>query len=177
MTRPIRNPDARAAQGHPAGYVSRVLANGIDILLVYVAFIATLWFLQTTLGLLGVRPTSDTIVPPVWVTVTVLPVMYGIYATYGWATSGRTVGKEILGLRVVGLDGQLLSGGRAFRRAIWCGIVGAIGLLLVLVNKRNAALQDLLVKSAVIYDWRELGVLQNRVADQPAGATLEDAVA
>jgi len=159
MSRRIRSVEGLAAQGQPAGYVSRVLSNVIDGLLVYVAYIATIWFLQITLGLLGIRPTSDTITPPIWVTVTMLPVMYGIYCTYGWATSGRTVGKEVLGLRVVSLDGTLLSGGRAFRRAIWCGILGTLGLFLVLINKRNAAIQDLIVKSAVIYDWRELGVL------------------
>jgi len=43
---------------------------------------------------------------------------------------------------------------RAFVRAFICALIGIPLLLWAAVSKRNAALYDLPLKTAVIYDWR-----------------------
>jgi uncharacterized RDD family membrane protein YckC len=67
------------------------------------------------------------------------------YLTAGWAIAGRTVGMQVLGLRLVGRSGTPL-------RAVFC-LAFPAGLLWILVSRRNASLQDLVFRSTVIYDW------------------------
>jgi uncharacterized RDD family membrane protein YckC len=74
------------------------------------------------------------------------------YLAAGWTTTGRTPGKQLAGLRVVDRGGRLLRPGRAVLRALLCVLFPA-GLLWVLVSRSNASLQDLVVRSAVLYDW------------------------
>jgi uncharacterized RDD family membrane protein YckC len=75
------------------------------------------------------------------------------YLTCGWTWTGRTVGKQVAGLRVVDRSGRRLSAIRALPRAVLCVLFPA-GLLWILVSRRNASVQDVVVGSAVIYDWR-----------------------
>jgi uncharacterized RDD family membrane protein YckC len=62
------------------------------------------------------------------------------------------VGKQLAGLRVVDRNGQRLSLRRSFARAVLYVLFPA-GLLWVLASRRNASLQDLVVGTAVLYDW------------------------
>jgi uncharacterized RDD family membrane protein YckC len=75
------------------------------------------------------------------------------YLTSGWTSTGRTVGKQVAGLRVADRSGRRLPIGRALVRAVLYVLFPA-GLLWVLVSHRNASVQDLIVGSAVTYDWR-----------------------
>jgi uncharacterized RDD family membrane protein YckC len=74
------------------------------------------------------------------------------YLTFGWATTGRTLGKQLAGLRAVNRGGGRLPYPRALLRAVLC-VLFPVGLLWVLVSRRNYAVHDLLVRSAVVYDW------------------------
>jgi uncharacterized RDD family membrane protein YckC len=74
------------------------------------------------------------------------------YLAVGWASTGRTPGKQLAGLRVVDRDGRPLGPARALLRAALCVLFPA-GLLWVLVSRGNWSVQDLLVRSAVVYDW------------------------
>jgi uncharacterized RDD family membrane protein YckC len=62
------------------------------------------------------------------------------------------VGKQIAGLRVVDRAGRRLSLWRSFCRALLYVLFPA-GLLWVLASRRNASVQDLVVRTAVVYDW------------------------
>jgi uncharacterized RDD family membrane protein YckC len=75
-----------------------------------------------------------------------------LYLTFSWSATGRSVGKQIAGLRVVDRGGQRLSVRRSFARAVLYVLFPA-GLLWVLASRRNASLQDLVVGTAVVYDW------------------------
>lgn len=75
-----------------------------------------------------------------------------LYLTYFWVTTGRTPGKQVLGLRVVDPADRRLRVWRAGARAILC-LLSPVGLLWVVVSRRNASIQDLVVRSAVAYDW------------------------
>jgi uncharacterized RDD family membrane protein YckC len=73
------------------------------------------------------------------------------YLTVGWATAGRTVGGAVLGVRVVGRGGGRLGWTRSVCRAVLCVLV-PLGLLWAAVSARRRSVQDLLVRSAVLYD-------------------------
>ena len=74
------------------------------------------------------------------------------YLTAGWAISGRTFGKSLMGLRVVSTRGRLLGWTRAFLRAVFC-VFFPVGLFWVLIGPSRRSLQDILLRTMVIYDW------------------------
>jgi uncharacterized RDD family membrane protein YckC len=71
-----------------------------------------------------------------------------------WSGSGRAPGMAVLGLRVVGRDGERLSSRRAFWRAVLAVVTLGLGVLWVLVSKRNKSIYDIVCGSAVVYAWR-----------------------
>jgi len=74
------------------------------------------------------------------------------YLTESWTTTGRTYGDRVLGLRVVDRRGRRLRHGRAVLRAMFCTVL-PIGLLWVAVSGGRHSIQDLVLRTAVIYDW------------------------
>jgi uncharacterized RDD family membrane protein YckC len=72
------------------------------------------------------------------------------YLTVGWATGGQTVGAAVLGVRVVALGGGRLGWLRSGLRAVLCVFV-PLGLMWSAVSVNRRSLQDLLVRSAVVY--------------------------
>jgi uncharacterized RDD family membrane protein YckC len=75
-----------------------------------------------------------------------------LYLTFSWTASGRTLGKQVMGLRVADQDAGRLRGGRALVRAILCATF-PFGLLWCAIDRRHRALHDLVVRSTVAYDW------------------------
>ena len=75
-----------------------------------------------------------------------------LYLTACWSVSGRTVGAVTMGLRVVSRNGELIGWLRAFVRAVLCVMFG-FGLLWAAVDGRRRSLQDILLRTAVVYDW------------------------
>jgi uncharacterized RDD family membrane protein YckC len=90
--------------------------------------------------------------PGLWLSGPLGALLAVTYLAVGWATTGRTPGKQLAGLRVVDRAGHLLRPGRAVLRALLCVLFPA-GLLWILVSRSNASVQDLLVRTAVLYDW------------------------
>jgi uncharacterized RDD family membrane protein YckC len=78
--------------------------------------------------------------------------VFAIYLTVLWTATGRTVGKQVMGLRVIRARGGEIGLARALARAILC-VVFPVGLLWCLVDRRDRALHDLVLGSAVVYDW------------------------
>ena len=76
-----------------------------------------------------------------------------VYLTAAWAVSGRTYGNLLMGLRVVGVFGGDVGWPRAALRAA-AYVVFPVGLLWVAVDRRDRSLQDRLLATAVVYDWR-----------------------
>jgi uncharacterized RDD family membrane protein YckC len=79
-----------------------------------------------------------------------------IYLTVAWAMSGRTYGNLVMGLRVVGRGARPLGALRALARAVACTLL-PIGLLWSAVNADKLSLQDLLLRTFVVYDWQPRG--------------------
>jgi uncharacterized RDD family membrane protein YckC len=74
-----------------------------------------------------------------------------LYLTATWGTTGRSYGKHLLGLRVVGPFGRLRLGG-ALVRATLC-VLFPIGVGWVIVSRHNRSLQDVVLRTSVVYDW------------------------
>jgi len=153
----LRLEATRGLQGAHAGFASRSIANVLDALVV-LAIQLTSYLVVGVVRFLFVRHFRF---PAPGVVVNSL-VFWGIalfYLTTGWATTGKTTGKQVVGLRVVSADGEPLSTGRAFIRALLYAIF-LPGFVVVLFSRRKHSLQDYLLGSAVVYDWsyRALGV-------------------
>lgn len=138
-------------QGRRAGVVSRFLADGIDLGVVLGALIAIYLGYSAFRFLLQPRRFDWPAPEPLHLG-TLGWLLLIAYLAVGWATTGRTVGKTVLGLRVVGPNGEGLGLGRAFLRAFLSALV-PIGLFWSAVSSRSASVQDLLVGTSVVYDW------------------------
>ena len=142
---------ARAYQGRRAGVVTRVVASAIDLLVVIAIVCAIYGVLAGLLFLLN--PTSFR-----WPSALVwsIPVIgFGVavpYLTLCWRLTGRTYGDTLLGLRVVNYDGKRMRFVGALLRAVAC-VVFPIGLLWVAVSRANRSVQDVVIRTSVVYDW------------------------
>jgi uncharacterized RDD family membrane protein YckC len=143
--------EARAFNGAPAGLVSRTLANIVD--LIVVAALLAAGYLGVA-GLLFLRRGASFSFP-----VVSYPTAYAIgfagwvvYMAIGWRTNGRTYGDHLLGLRVRTIGDGPLGAPRAVIRAVLCAIAPLL-LIWVAFSKQQRSVQDLLVRTHVIYDW------------------------
>lgn len=151
MSRLIRNDRARQLQGQRAGIVSRGLAFAADIGIAFVVYtvlvagVSLLWDL-----LFSNKVEIPT--PPGWASALMIFWVLVIYLALGWGSTGRTIGKQLLGLRVVRADARPLTPRQAFVRAFLCAIFYP-GILWVPFDRRCRSLQDKALKTVVVYDW------------------------
>ncbi|GAA2493947.1 RDD family protein [Terrabacter carboxydivorans] len=146
---------ARSVQGHRAGIVTRATAGAVDLVVAFAAVGVGYAVWSGAVFVLG--PASFRFPDPggLRLLLCVLGVLTA-YLTAAWATTGRTVGNRLLGLRVVG-DG---TGGvgfvRALLRALLC-VAFPVLLFWVLVSAENRSLPDVLLRTSVVYDWTSAG--------------------
>jgi uncharacterized RDD family membrane protein YckC len=143
--------DARASvHGARAGLVTRALANIVDLLVVALGVAGGYAAVAATRFLLG--PTSFHFPAPAPQTLLFLGLgLQAVYFAVTWGVVGATYGDRLLGLRVTDDRGARLGGGRSAVRAVLCTLV-PIGLLWVLVSRENRSVQDLLLRTSVVYD-------------------------
>jgi uncharacterized RDD family membrane protein YckC len=143
--------EARPFQGHRAGLVSRTAAAAIDFGIVIVALGVCYLGVSAFLFLLNPRGFMAPALPPA-VIYAAGGVLLTVYLAVSWMGSGRTYGNHVMGLRVVNRKGQRLHPLVSFVRAALY-VIFPIGLFWVLVSGHNRSLQDLVVRTSVIYDW------------------------
>jgi uncharacterized RDD family membrane protein YckC len=143
--------EARGYQGHRAGPVTRVAASALDAVVVGVLIAAGYLTLVGVIWLLDPRgfhlPNTSTI----FNLTVVLATLTG-YLALGWATTGRTYGAHVMGLRVVDHRGRRLPVLTALARAGFCTVF-PIGLLWCAVNRNNRSVQDVVLRTSVVHDW------------------------
>jgi uncharacterized RDD family membrane protein YckC len=152
--------EARSFQGERAGIVSRVLANAIDLAILVVVLGA---------GYLGwsawlfLRRGASFRFPTVTYqgTYIVGAIVLTLLFTVAWSSTGRSYGDRLLGLRVTNRRGDRLGFAAAFIRAVLCVAFPPL-LFWAIVDRRSV--QDLVLRTAVIYDW----------AEQPRGTPPSD---
>lgn len=152
--------------GRYAGPVSRAAAFTLD------AFIAFWVFTLGSAGLawvgasLGVH-LSDSMNGP-YVGIGLFVVWCFAYWWIGLALTGRTIGKGIVGLRVLQHDGDPITSWEAAVRTFVLPVsfvTFALGVVVVLISPRRRTLHDAVAKTCEVYDWGD------RPAELPAPIT------
>jgi uncharacterized RDD family membrane protein YckC len=139
-------------QGRRAGIVSRILADAIDLLIVVA--IAIVAYLGLSAVLLIVRPQRFTWPhPSTSLSSSVVALLLVLYLAVGWDETGRTPGKQVMGLRLVNRRGVPPFLWSALLRAVLC-VAFPLGLAWCVFDRRGRSLQDLLMGTSVLYDWQ-----------------------
>src|SRR3984885_7109348 len=161
----IRSERGQQLQGLRAGFVSRAVASGTDVVLVLCVYVVGVIVVSIAWDLFFSKSISVTD-PPHWLNELLVWILLVLCLTAGWST-GRTLGKQMMGLRVVRSDGSPLRFLRALFRALLCASFFPV-LLLALVDRRNRGLEDVAFRTVVTYDWLPQ-------IDQPQAEPSEDA--
>jgi uncharacterized RDD family membrane protein YckC len=144
-------PQARGFQGHRAGFVTRFVAAAIDMVIVGLGLGGL--YLGWAVVLFAVNPSGFTAPTFPFGGVLIVAAALGwLYFTLAWATTGRTLGSRLLGIRVVNFRGRVMRLGGAAVRAAFC-LAFLPGLFWVIVSSENRSLQDTLLRTSVIHDW------------------------
>lgn len=150
----MNKPHRLTVTGHYAGAISRAVAAILDAAAISTLFtsgVAGIDLLARVLG--GITPDVS------WATGVVAFMVWAfLYLFLSQAIVGRTLGKAVVGLRVVQADGSTLTGGRALTRTLTFPLSAALlglGFLMIIVHPRHRALHDLFAGTAVVYDWGE----------------------
>ena len=144
--------EARPYQGGHAGLVTRLVANGVDGLTVVLVLAVGYAGLNGLLFMLDPR-SFEFRGASVLVSLTAAAVVLVLYQVTAWSTTGRTYGHHLMGLRVVGPHEERLWLPRALLRSVLC-VIFPIGLLWCAVSPARRSLQDIVVRTAVLYDWQ-----------------------
>ena len=167
---------ARSMQGERAGFFTRVIAAVIDVVIVG-AIVLGIW-VAAWLFLLVFNPFAGSGLPrPGYFLVGGTLVLWA-YWTWAWATSGRSPGQSLMGIRVLGRDDRPPSWGLAAVRSAFC-VVFQVGLLWTLVSRRNRSVQDVVLRTSVIHDWSTAsrsGVVAPLDAQTSALADVESSI-
>jgi uncharacterized RDD family membrane protein YckC len=128
---------------HPAGFWVRLVAFAIDLAVIFVAQL-----LLRGIAIARFRVGSEQAMGPVGFFTLVFAV---VYPTVLYAIAGQTLGKLVMRVRVVALDGGLLPLGAAFLRAMafWITLVFLLGVgqLIGGLRKDKRAIHDLIAGS------------------------------
>ena len=164
-------PPPDSLRGHPAGFVTRYVAFLLDILVVAIVSFLFITVLRVTLDFFGINTLLSSAAESrqaAQQTVVLNGVMrwlltiaggfltFGIYSIAAWLLVGKTVGKALMGLRVLGQDGRGLTFSQALIRALGYYVSGLalfIGFLWVLVDDRRQTWHDKLARTIVVYEW------------------------
>ena len=163
-------PSKSTLQGQYAGFVSRLIAILVDMLLVMVTLIAIGLTVELLLSFFRLddvianaimsmseaSPTAQTLFRGLAAMGSFYFIFFLYYITMHSVTAGMTIGKSLMGLRVVRMDGVPLSVGRCTRRYvtfILAALPLLLGLLWVIIDDRRQGLHDKMSNTCVIYDW------------------------
>jgi uncharacterized RDD family membrane protein YckC len=144
--------EARAYQGQRAGLVTRLVAASIDGLLVGLFLLVGYAGFAGFLFLIDPRNFSFPEMG-LFLSLTSAFVVLVLYLTISWWISGRTYGCLVMGLRVVGHRGENMRLIGALVRAVFCAFF-PIGLLWAAVNRESRSVQDVVLRTSVLYDWQ-----------------------
>jgi uncharacterized RDD family membrane protein YckC len=138
-------------QLQPAGIVSRFIAALVD-LVVIILIVGAIYIITAGAAFL-VNPRSFTWPDSVGWTI---PLVGGVvampYLALSWCTGGRTVGDGLLGLRVLNHTRQRVRFPVAVVRALFC-LVFPLGLLWIPFSRWRHSVQDVVLRTVVVYDW------------------------
>jgi uncharacterized RDD family membrane protein YckC len=140
----------------PAGFVSRLIALVIDIVLVSLGARATRWIVGVLEGFLVPAQTRQ-LVRPEELLLAITPLFAVAYLVGLWRLTGQTIGKWLVGLRVVNARGEHVTTLQALLRLsgyVLSAIPLYAGFFWVLVDPTRRAWHDRLARTYVVYHRR-----------------------
>jgi uncharacterized RDD family membrane protein YckC len=169
-----------------AGFVSRLIAFFIDVIIISFAIRSIGWLLEDLRMVTGWVPYIPTIssptdyATPIYGTVGGGLILSAVYFAFFWSVAGMTPGKALMGLRVVRRDGGGLSFFRSLFRLFgyWVStLLSGLGFLWIAIDNRREAWHDKIARTAIIYAWdalpstRSMGSIIQASEDTEAGDT------
>jgi len=164
-----KKPDPKEMAGRPylggayAGFASRVVAFSIDLFALIIALVVAFVFVRGIVSIFNLDQLFGTLLGTTghatfrMLSSGVLGTLVAcFYWIFGWTFLGATVGKIVMGLRVVGPGGSRVGFWRSLRRVIGYFISAfslGLGFFWVIVNKRHHDWADKLAGTSVIYAW------------------------
>ncbi|MCO5183733.1 MAG: RDD family protein [Anaerolineae bacterium] len=163
----IRTIHQQSMKGEFAGFASRFVAFAIDLAIVLLLAGIINWVIIAALGLVGINPlapvdtrASDfnqlvTVISKIVLAVMPFALLVSYWLIF-WTVTGQTVGKRIMGVRVVRMDGQRMKTGNSVRRIIMyfvCMIPFFLGFLWILIDDERRGWHDKVANTCVIYAW------------------------
>jgi uncharacterized RDD family membrane protein YckC len=139
--------------GQYAGPVSRAAAVAIDVGVVLASYsigVGITGFLLNAIFDVSLEEGTGAVAS------VVLLGWAALYVAVSTAVAGRTVGKAIVGLKVVSRDGRPVRPAAAVVRVIAFPLstsLFGLGALLIVLRRDHRALHDLVARTAVVYDW------------------------
>ena len=162
-----RSADRLLVSGRYAGPVSRLAAFVVDSIVVTVAFTLITAVASFLVGLFASRSLHLGGTRGLWWTAGLVLWAF-LYGVVSLVVAGRTLGKAVVGLRVVARAGTPLHPGAAVVRTMaqpLSFLMLGIGFVGLVVGRERRALHDVLAGTAVVYDWAD------RPAELPAPLT------
>jgi uncharacterized RDD family membrane protein YckC len=144
-------PEARGFQGQRAGFITRLLANLVDLGVVAAILVVVYWGWVLLLFVFSPGGFSPPDLPFGGLLAGAAAVGW-LYLTASWSGTGRTFGARVMGIRVVGFHGRVMRLPGAAARAALC-LAFMPGLLWVILSTENRSLQDTVIRTSVIHDW------------------------
>lgn len=143
-------------EGRVAGFISRLVAFSVDAVLLVVLIGALSWVVaQIEVLFEAFLPRDFDLRNGFLIAV---PLIIAFYYVGQWALTGATVGKWLLGLRVVRADGNPPTIARSLIRFVGYGlsaIVFFLGFIWVLFDEERRAWHDELAGTWVVYDFQQ----------------------
>jgi uncharacterized RDD family membrane protein YckC len=154
-------------KGHYAGFVTRFVAMVIDSLIISVSIGIMLGTAALILNFFNIdiqaitagTSSMNTFVRNVTLFLTSFAFTFlvnMVYCVVLWNIAGKTIGKAVMGVRVIGPKGTRVTIGRGIRRYIgyWISAIPLfLGYFWVLINDHRHAWHDMLAGTSVIYDY------------------------
>lgn len=145
----------RGLRGRYAGIASRGAAVTIDAVMIVLLFYAGIALASLVVALVRLdQPQFFSISDAGWALAFTAWLFF--YGWFSWSFFGQTIGKALLGLRIVAKDGGPMGPGRGLRRCFgWVVALMFFGLgfLWILISKDRRGWHDYIAGTCVIYDW------------------------
>lgn len=157
-------------KGHYAGFISRLLAYSVDLVIVVISLTATGWVIKTTLEIFGLDIINLSFF---WIAVSgvVSFLFVAGYYIFFWSLIAQTPGKMIMGLRIVAVDGSPVTVWQSVRRFVGyiVSLILFLGYIWILVDDRRQGWHDKIASTFVVYTWdaRPGRLFRERVAGEP----------
>jgi len=149
----VTSATAAGLRGHTAGAVSRLVAFLIDLAVSSISLSAVVAGAVIVLDLITGSPV--TLRAPAAIGIPATTLWLALYLLVSWAVPGRTPGMAIFGLLIVRGDGTKVGWGHAAIRTLVfpLSFIAGLGLLGIVLGRRNRALHDVIADTLIIFDW------------------------